>query len=65
MYFAMLQLIHMIYITHKCSDKRNLKVGLLYISGCGGLEVEQWSDNRFLSPSAVRIPLGTIIYMVP
>ena len=28
-------------------------------SGRGGLVVELWSDNRFISPSAVPIPLGT------
>ena len=34
------------------------------VSGRYGLEVEQWSDNRTLPISAVRIPLGTQIYMV-
>ena len=34
------------------------------VSGRGGLEVEHWSDNRTLSALAVRISLGTQIYLV-
>ena len=34
----------------------------IVMSGHGGLEVEQWSDNRLLSTSAVWIPLGTYKY---
>ena len=30
-------------------------------SSCGGLEVEQWSDNRTFSISAVQSPLGACI----
>ena len=36
----------------------NRKQFIREISGRGGLEVEQWSNNRLLCASANRIPLG-------
>ena len=36
---------------------------MILTSSCGGLVVEQWSNNRLLSATVDRIPLGTMIYI--